>query len=58
MRPIHRGMLEFVGFGVLAPQIVYAHVRMMDEERKKHLATYSTRLENIAHESPIDVGIY
>jgi len=58
LRPIHRGMLEFVGFEVLAPQIVYAPVRMTDEERKKHLTTYSTRLENIAHEQPIDVGIY
>ena len=58
LRPIHRGMLRFVGFDIMAPQIVYGPVRMTDEQRKQHLATYAARLLRIAHESPIDVGIY
>lgn len=58
LRPIQRGVLGFVGFGVLAPQIVYAPAHMTDEERKQHLAAYATRLQHIAHESPVDVGIY
>jgi putative NADPH-quinone reductase len=58
LRPIQRGMLEFVGFGVLAPQIVYAPVRMTNEEREQQLAAYTTRLQHIAHESPVDVGTY
>lgn len=58
LRPIHRGMLQFVGFDILAPQIVYGPIRLTDEQRKQHLASYVTRLQGIAQESPIDVGIY
>jgi NAD(P)H dehydrogenase (quinone) len=58
LRPIHRGILQFVGFDVLAPQIVYGPVNLTEEQRKQHLATFSTRLQGIARESPIDVGIY
>jgi len=58
LRPIHRGMLQFVGFEVLAPQIVYGPVRMNDEQRKQALAAYAERLRRINHESPIEVGIY
>jgi putative NADPH-quinone reductase len=58
LRPVHRGILQFVGFDVLAPQIVYAPVRMTDEQRKKHLADYAARLQRIADESPVDVGAY
>jgi putative NADPH-quinone reductase len=58
LRPMHRGILQFVGFDVLAPQILYGPVRLTDEQRKQHLATFSERLQGIAHEPPIDVGIY
>jgi NAD(P)H dehydrogenase (quinone) len=58
LRPIHRGMLQFVGFDILAPQIVYGPIRLTDEQRKQHLASYAKRLQEIAHESPIEVGIY
>jgi NAD(P)H dehydrogenase (quinone) len=58
LRPIHRGMLQFVGFDVLEPQIVYGPVRLTDEQRKQQLATYAARLQVIAREAPIDVGIY
>lgn len=58
LRPVHRGMLQFVGFDVLEPQIVYGPVRLTDEQRKQQLAAYAVRLQQIARESPIDVGIY
>jgi NAD(P)H dehydrogenase (quinone) len=58
LRPIHRGILQFVGFDVLAPQIVYGPVRMNDEQRKQALAIYAERLQTIGLESPVDVGIY
>jgi NAD(P)H dehydrogenase (quinone) len=58
LRPIHRGMLEFVGFDVLAPQIVYGPARMTHEQRVEQLALYAARLERIGEESPIDIGAY
>jgi NAD(P)H dehydrogenase (quinone) len=58
LRPIHRGMLQFVGFDVLAPQIVYGPVRLTDEQRISALAAYAQRLRSVGAESPIDVGIY
>lgn len=58
LRPIQRGMLQFVGFDVLEPQIVYGPVRMTDEQRKQELAAYAVRLQGITRESPIDVGVY
>ena len=58
LRPIQRGMLQFVGFDVLEPHIVYGPARLSEEQRKERLATYASRLQGIASESPIDVGIY
>jgi NAD(P)H dehydrogenase (quinone) len=58
LRPIQRGMLQFVGFEVLAPQIVYGPVRMDDSQRKELLTAYTERLKNIADETPFDVGTY
>ena len=58
LRPIHRGMLQFVGFDVLAPNIVYGPARLSDEERRQALASYASRLQSITDEPPIDVGIY
>lgn len=58
LRPIHRGVLQFVGFDVLAPHIVYGPAHLTDEQRKQHLADYAARLRGIANEPAIDVGIY
>lgn len=58
LRPIHRGILQFVGFDVLAPQIVHGPMRLTDEQRKQALVTYAKRLQMIGSESPIDVGSY
>jgi NAD(P)H dehydrogenase (quinone) len=58
LRPIHRGILQFVGFDVLTPHVIYGPAHSAEGHRKRHLATFAARLHSIAHESPIDVGIY
>jgi NAD(P)H dehydrogenase (quinone) len=58
LRPIQRGILEFVGFDVLAPHIVYGPVRVDDATRQAWLAEWKSRLQEIAVETPIEVGIY
>ena len=58
LRPIQRGMLQFVGFEVLAPQIVYGPVRLQPVHRTELLTAYAERLEAIQDEKPFDVGIY
>ena len=58
LRPIQRGMLEFVGFEVLRPQVVWAPVRMSAEQRVAELSAWSERLRQIEREAPIEVGAY
>jgi len=58
LRPIQRGMLQFVGFDVLAPQIIFGPVRLDDAQRKNLLVAYAERLKSIEGEKPIDVGVY
>ncbi len=58
LRPIHRGILQFVGFDVLEPQIVYGPVRLDQAHRSELLAAYADRLKRIANERPLEVGIY
>jgi NAD(P)H dehydrogenase (quinone) len=58
LRPIQRGVLQFLGFDVLAPQIHYGPVRASDEQREHWLAEYANRLGAIASEAPIEVGTY
>jgi NAD(P)H dehydrogenase (quinone) len=58
LRPVHRGVLQFVGFDVLAPHIVFGAARIGEEQRKQALAAFAARLQGIAGELPIDVGIY
>jgi NAD(P)H dehydrogenase (quinone) len=58
LRPIQRGMLEFVGFDVLKPQIVWGPAQITEEDRKAHLAAWRERLKQIAQEEPIAVGQY
>jgi putative NADPH-quinone reductase len=58
LRPIHRGMLQFTGFTVLAPQVVYGPARLTDEERAAALATWAARLPGLAAEAPLEVGTY
>lgn len=58
LRPIHRGMLRFTGWDVLAPNIVYGPVRLSDAEQLASLNTWATRLRALSGEAPIDVGEY
>lgn len=58
LRPIHRGILQFTGFTVLAPQVVFAPVRQSDEERQRHLAAWAERLRGVEQEPAFEVGPY
>ncbi len=58
LKPIHRGMLQFLGFDVMAPQIVYGPAHMNDEQRRQELDRFGKRLARISEESPIEVGRY
>ena len=37
LKPIHRGMFQFVGFDVLAPQIVHEPAHISEAERRQEL---------------------
>jgi len=58
LRPIHRGILQFVGFDVLRPQIVYGPARLSDQQRANALAAWERRLGSICEEAPMEVGRY
>lgn len=58
LRPLQRGILEFTGFSVLRPHVVYGPVRQSAEGRGHELEAWKTRLVNIFDESPIIVGAY
>jgi len=58
LRPIHRGILQFTGFSVLAPQVVYGPARMTEEQRTHTLAAWSSRLQHIEGEAGYEVGSY
>ena len=58
LKPIQRGMLEFVGFSVLAPHICYGPAHLTDTERRQQLERYCNRLRTIEEEKAIVVGQY
>ena len=58
LRPVERGILRFTGWNVLAPHIVYAPVRVTEDERRASLAAWRRRLEAVEGEAPIEVGEY
>jgi len=58
LRPIQRGMLYFVGFDVLTPNIVFSPARIEAGDREAALARYAERLRGIEKEQPIDTGRY
>jgi NAD(P)H dehydrogenase (quinone) len=58
LRPIHRGILSFVGFSVLSPQIVYGPARISAEERVDALRDWEKRLAGIFAEGAMEVGDY
>jgi len=58
LRPIHRGIFQFTGFDVLAPNIVYGPVRVEEPQRRQWLNQWAQRLRSIESELPIEVGQY
>ena len=58
LRPVQRGMLNFLGFSVLAPQVTYGPARADQAQREAALAAWARRLEGIASEPAIEVGAY
>jgi NAD(P)H dehydrogenase (quinone) len=58
LRPVQPGILRFTGWDVLAPNIVYALVRVSAAARQDALQAWSTRLRRIESETPIEVGEY
>lgn len=58
LRPIHRGIFEFCGFRVLAPQVSYSPARITPEERAAQLASWTQRVVGLFDEEPIVVGRY
>lgn len=58
LRPIQRGILNFTGFSVLQPQVVYGPVRVDDAQRQAWLAQWARRLHSIETEDVIEVGRY
>ena len=58
LRPIQRGVLQFTGFDVLAPHIVYAPAHQSDAQRREALDAYARRLRALEDEDPVDVGRY
>jgi NAD(P)H dehydrogenase (quinone) len=58
LRPLHRGILQFVGFDVLQPAIHYGVAHVDDATRRVWLAQYAERLSHIFEETAIEVGQY
>ncbi len=58
LRPIQRGIQRFTGWDVLAPNIVYAPVRVSAEERQAWLNNWAERLRAVESERPVEVGEY
>jgi NAD(P)H dehydrogenase (quinone) len=58
LRPVQRGILQFVGFSVLRPHIIYGPAHLDQGQRREHLDTFAARLQNIFDEQPISVGKY
>ena len=58
LRPMQRGMLNFTGFSVLQPQVVYGPVRVDDAQRQAWLEQWARRLRSIESEAAIAVGRY
>ena len=58
LRPLHRGVLEFTGFSVLEPHVVYGPARREKEDLEAELNRWKTRLSQIENEESIEVGQY
>jgi len=48
--PLHHGVLQYLGLGVVEPFVAYAAARGTDDDRRTILATYAERLRGIEDE--------
>ena len=58
LRPIHRGIFEFCGFTVLAPNLMFGAAQAGDEVRKVKIQEWADRAPKLAEEQPFVVGNY
>jgi len=58
LHSLQRGILEFTGFSVLRPHVIYGTERQSVEELALELEIWKTRLVDIFAEVPIGVGNY
>lgn len=58
LHPLQRGILEFTGFSVLRPQVIYGTERQSPESLSLEVETWKIRLSNIFEEVPIVMGNY
>jgi NAD(P)H dehydrogenase (quinone) len=58
LRPVHRGILQYTGFTVLAPHITYSPARKSKQELEAELQAYANRLTHIWEEPAFEVGRY
>eukprot|EP01012_Entosiphon_sulcatum_P027072 TRINITY_DN32629_c0_g1_i1.p1 TRINITY_DN32629_c0_g1~~TRINITY_DN32629_c0_g1_i1.p1 ORF type:complete len:231 (-),score=57.73 TRINITY_DN32629_c0_g1_i1:130-801(-) len=58
LRPIHRGIFQFVGFDVLEPFFGWSAAHVTDEQRQAYLAQWREKLSTIDTAPILDVGRY
>jgi putative NADPH-quinone reductase len=58
LHPLQRGILEFTGFSVLQPHVIYGTERQSVEGLSLEVEIWKTRLLNVFEEAPIAVGSY
>jgi len=58
LRPVQRGVLQFTGFDVLAPHVVWQPARLDADRRAAALDAWAARLAEIGSEEPLAVGSY
>jgi putative NADPH-quinone reductase len=58
LHSLQRGILEFTGFSVLQPHVIYGTERQSAEDLALEIEAWKSRLLDIFEESPIVVGSY
>jgi NAD(P)H dehydrogenase (quinone) len=58
LKHINRGMLNFTGFSVLRPHIVYGPARQSNDMREQELKRWRNRLQNLFNEEPLQISAY
>lgn len=58
LNPIHRGILQYIGFDVLSDQIFFAPDEKLPAEQDKMIHDFIMRLHYISAESPVVINRY